>query len=231
MKFNLATLVLLACLVFVIACDSDRPYVLTRTTAQHAIEKWPQLESKTWAQFSTGRQRNFAETGATFLLMETRVPGTSNAVFLDDDRMNDKAQCNATPEELGNERKKAYLFLGCFHVWPSPEGQALFDDLEKKNLLHKFPNNSRPASAVKGLQYLARIGDPTVHVTGIVTDGIHATVDFELGFTNLNALGKAMFPVNSVDQLKYSQKAEFTKYDDGWRITKMADQLWGYGLE
>jgi hypothetical protein len=214
-----------------IACDTDRPYFLTRTSAQHAIEKWPQLESKTWAQFATGRQRNFAETGATFLLMETHVPGSSNAVFLDDDRMDENVRCDATPEELENERKKAHLFLGCFHVWPSAEGQALFDNFERQHLLYKFPINNQPASAVKAFQYLAKIGNPTVLVTGIVKNGNHATVDFDLGFINLNELGRAMLPNNAKYSEKYSQKAEFTKYDDGWRITKMENQLWGYGPE
>jgi len=220
------------CFAFaIVGCESEKPYFLTRSSAQLAIRNWPEFESKTWAEFATGRQRNFAETGATFLLMQTVVPGSSNATFLNNDRMNDGTRCVATAEELENERKNVYLFLGCFHTWPSKEGQVLIDSFEGRHLLLEYPASKNLALNLQVVHYSVKIGDPTVLVTGIVEEGNHATVDFDLGFTNLNEFGKAMFPINADYLLKYSQKAEFTKYDDGWRITKMGNQLWGYGSQ
>jgi hypothetical protein len=214
-----------------LSCNDEYPYFLTRSSAATAIEKSPNFEQKTWAEFTTGRELNWAEPGATFLLQETFVPGSQNVNILETDQMDDTVHCAQTAEERETDRKKGYIFFGCYHTWPSPEGQVFLDRLESQHLLYKYPIGLQADPKSKVFQYMVKIGDPVVTVTGITKEGNHATVEFDLTFSNLNEMGKAIFPAAQRYTQKYSQKAELDKYDDGWRVTKMGNQLWGYGPE
>src|SRR6516164_2203089 len=216
--------VLVATVLLLLGCNDARPYFLTRNSAKHAIES--QLGNSTELYFTTGRQIVFGQEGATYYLETEYVPG-SYVHFLDSDIAGDNRNC--VPTDQDRQEYPAAPILVCYHNWPTAQGETFFERLEHQGLLHRIPGSSRPNGSV--VVYFVKIGDPVVNVTGIAKSTSHATVDFDLQFTNLNEMGKVVFPRGLEHTDKFSQKAEFTRYDDGWRVTKLERPVWVYGPE
>jgi hypothetical protein len=148
------------------------------------------------------------------------------STFLERDIADDNRNC--VPTDQDRQKYPTAPMLVCYHNWPTAQGENFFERLEHQGLLLRSPKSPRPNEAVF---YSVKIGDPVVNVTGITKSSSHATVEFDLQFTNLNEMGKVVFPRGWGLTNKFSQKAEFTRYDDGWRVTKLENPVWVFGPE
>jgi hypothetical protein len=205
------------------------PYVLIRLSAANAIESTAQFQHKTKLFFAV----NEAEAVIPDVCHNFEFAADKGTTV---DRYLKTGMMKFNP--YGNQSAP----------FPPAELGSLDLSLSDVGLLVDHIDVCKPHEVTKTTgAYELSLGKPVVNVTGIRKDGDQAHVDFTWHFESLTKLGHMLPRVQALNEMEQndghlspSQRAdapfwtgvaEFTKYDDGWRLVTLNLETggWNYG--
>jgi hypothetical protein len=174
------------------------PFWLTRWSAKAAIEQSVEFKHRTKFYFEVGERALFDWPAGTDQLRQQGLLVLEN-----------QHTCEGEKDPRQSPR-------GCIDVVTTTTAKTLFAKWESAGTLRR-----------NGDFYEMAIGNPEVTVTGILKDGVHATVEFTWSQGNPNTevgINLQRLP-HFWDALE--GKAHMVKYDSGWRISDIElDKAW-----
>jgi hypothetical protein len=210
----------------------DRPWILTRGTAATAINRSAQFRHKTKLRFEITQAEGFISGVChNFDFEPTKLPVVK--AYHKAGTIKFSAYRNQMPPFPGPSTGSIDLSIG--------DSRFLSDHIE--------PCKTREVASTTGA-YEVSLGKTVVEVTGIQKNGSQAVVYFRWHFESINEIGQALPRVQIAREQEmgdphltseekaiapfWTGSAEFSNYDDGWRIANMKFSAepwdeWAYG--